>query len=64
MGDDDDDEAATTATTVATNDIAAYCDAEFEMKTYFATEPDVDFETATRQEIRPRSRPTSRVPSR
>ena len=49
-GDDDDDEAAAPTTTAAA-DYTAYCDAEFKIETYFATDPDVDFETATPQEI-------------
>jgi hypothetical protein len=49
--DDNDDEAAAPTTTTATSDVTAYCDAEFTIESYFATDPDVDFETATPQEI-------------
>ncbi len=49
-GDDDDDEAAAPTTTAAA-DFTAYCDASFELESYFAEDPDVDFETATPEQI-------------
>ena len=49
-GDDDDDEAAAPTTTAA-KDVTAYCEASFKLESYFATDPDVDFETATPEQI-------------
>lgn len=47
-GDDDEEEAAPTT---AAADYTAYCDASFKIESYFAQDPDVDFETATPEEI-------------
>lgn len=44
-GDDDD------GPTEAKADFATYCDATFELETYFAEDPDVDFATATPEQI-------------
>lgn len=49
-GDDDDDEAAA-PTTVAEAEFTAYCEASFDLESYFAEDPDVDFETATPEQI-------------
>ncbi len=49
-GDDDDDEAAAPTTTAAAS-FTAYCDASFELESYFAEEPDVDFATASEAQI-------------
>lgn len=48
-GDDDEDEEAA-PTTVAAN-FSEYCDASFSIESYFAQDPDVDFESATPEEI-------------
>lgn len=45
-GDDDDEEVS-----AAKPDFAAYCDASFDLESYFAEDPQVDFETATPEEI-------------
>ena len=52
-GDDDDDDeaAAPTTTAAAAADFAAYCDASFDIESYFAEEPDIDFDTATEAQI-------------
>ena len=50
-GDDDDDAAAPTTTAAAEAEYVAYCDASFELESYFAEDPDVDFETATPEQI-------------
>ncbi|HEX7276761.1 MAG TPA: hypothetical protein VF244_05245, partial [Acidimicrobiales bacterium] len=47
-GDDDDDEAATPTTAAA--DFTAYCDASFDIETYFAQEPEIA-EDATEAQI-------------
>jgi hypothetical protein len=44
-GDDDD------GPTAAKAEFTEYCDATFELETYFAEDPDVDFETATPEQI-------------
>ncbi|MEA2972775.1 MAG: hypothetical protein QOG82_1233 [Actinomycetota bacterium] len=48
-GDDDDETAAPPTTAKA--DFTAYCEASFDLETYFAQDPDVDFETATPEQI-------------
>jgi len=50
-GDDDEDDEAAAPTTTAAADFTAYCDASFDLETYFAQDPDVDFETATPEQI-------------
>jgi uncharacterized cupredoxin-like copper-binding protein len=37
--------------TEAKADFAAYCDASYDLETYFAEDPDVDFETATPEQV-------------
>jgi hypothetical protein len=46
-GDDDED----AAPSEPKSDFAAYCDAEYKVETYFAGDPEVDFETATPEQI-------------